>query len=218
MERAAGIILAGGRSRRMGTEKALLPLPGHTQTSFVEQLATTLRPLLKEVVLVARDAAHAAAFTLPDVCIVTDYTPDIGPLMGLYSGLQAIHAPHALVVAVDMPFVSPALVSLLLSLEQEEDTLLVPLVQGVPQVLLAVYPRSILPIIEQLLQEGRRDPRALLERAPVYYVEEAQLRLVDPQLRSFINLNTPDELRQIQSLSPESGRDSSAASAAEPSP
>jgi molybdopterin-guanine dinucleotide biosynthesis protein A len=52
----------------------------------------------------------------------------------------------------------------------------------------------VLPLVEQRLQEGRRDPRSLLEVAPVSYIEEAQLREVDPQLRSFINVNTPEEL------------------------
>jgi molybdopterin-guanine dinucleotide biosynthesis protein A len=63
-----------------------------------------------------------------------------------------------------------------------------------PQVLLAVYPRAVLPSIEGRLREGRRDPRSLLEVAPVRYIDEAQLRQVDPELRSFINVNTPGEL------------------------
>jgi molybdenum cofactor guanylyltransferase len=70
-------------------------------------------------------------------------------------------------------------------------------VNAVPQVLLALYPRTILPLIEERLQQGRRDLRCLLEVAPVQYIEEAELRKVDPELRSFVNLNTPEELKQI---------------------
>jgi molybdopterin-guanine dinucleotide biosynthesis protein A len=181
----------------MGKDKALLPLPGKDNITFVERLASILTPLCSEVLLVARDTTHAAHFTaLPGIRILTDKVPDHGPLMGLYSGMSAIHTTHALVVAVDMPFVQPALVSFLLS-QTRTDSLLVPLVHNVPQVLLAVYPRTVLALIEERLQQGRRDPRSLLEVAPVRYLEEAQLRLVDPELRSFINVNTPEELEKI---------------------
>ena len=189
----AGIILAGGASRRMGRDKALLPLPGHGDVTFVEHLASLLRPLCSEVLVVVRDEASAAHYRLQGVRLVADHIPDQGPLMGLYSGLSAMRAPRALVLAVDMPFVEPALLTFLLT-QPLTNELVVPLVGGVPQVLLALYPHSILPVIEECLQQGRRDPRALLKVAPVRYFAETQLRQIDPQLRSFINVNTPTEL------------------------
>ena len=182
----------------MGTNKALLPLPGNRHLTFVEHLASTLTPFCAETILVARDSNDAANYTLPGVQVITDKVSDHGPLMGLYTGLSAIQAQRALVVAVDMPFVQPALISFLLS-QPSTDSLLVPLVNNVPQVLLAVYPHTILPLIDDRLQQGRRDPRSLLEVAPVQYIEEAQLRLVDPELRSFVNVNTPEELEYLQS-------------------
>jgi molybdopterin-guanine dinucleotide biosynthesis protein A len=114
--------------------------------------------------------------------------------MGLYSGLKAMHSSstHALLIAVDMPFVQPTLISYLLS-QPLSNALLIPLVEQIPQVLLAVYPRAALPPIEARLREGRRDLRSLLTVYPVRYIEEAQLRTVDPQLRSFVNINTPEE-------------------------
>jgi molybdopterin-guanine dinucleotide biosynthesis protein A len=146
--------------------------------------------------VVARDAAQSASYRLPDARIIVDLIPDTGPLMGLYSGLLATMTSHAFVVAVDMPFVSPSVISFLLS-PPLTDVVRVPLIDGVPQVLLALYPRSILPLVEQRLREGRRDPRALLALTPVHFIEEAQLRLVDPQLRSFINVNTLNELEGV---------------------
>lgn len=180
----------------MGTNKALLPFPSTQHSTFVEHLACILTPMCAETILVARDTDDAAKYLLPSVRVVTDRVPDHGPLMGLYSGLKAMQAQRALVVAVDMPFVQPALISFLLS-QPFSDSLLVPVVNGVPQVLLAVYPRTVLPLIEVCLQQGRRDPRSLLEVAAVQYIEEAQLRLVDPQLRSFVNVNTPEELDSL---------------------
>jgi len=194
---SACIILAGGRSTRMGTNKALLALPGNRHITFVEHLTSTLTPLCTETILVVRDANDAANYSLAGVRVVTDNLPDYGPLMGIYTGLSAMQAPRALVVAVDMPFIQPALISFLLS-QPLTNTLLVPIVNNVPQVLLAVYPRTILPLIDQRIQQGRRDPRSLLEVAAVQYIEEAQLRLVDAELRSFVNVNTPEELNYLQ--------------------
>jgi molybdopterin-guanine dinucleotide biosynthesis protein A len=200
-----GIILAGGRSTRMGKDKALLPLPGTQQgATFVEHLVSTLAPYCSEILLVARDNTQAGDYanTLADnIHIVTDKVPGVGPLMGLYSGLSAMSAlrpssPRTLVVAVDMPFVQPALISFLIS-QPATNALLIPVVQNVPQVLLAIYPRTVLPHIEECMRQGRRDPRSLLEVAPVQYIEEEQLRQVDPQLRSFINVNTPEELEHL---------------------
>jgi molybdopterin-guanine dinucleotide biosynthesis protein A len=188
----AGILLAGGHSRRMGRDKALLPVPGTEHKTFVEHLSAVLAAFCSEVVLVARDAEQASGYACSGVRILTDEIPDVGPLMGLYSGLRAITASHALVIAVDMPFVQPAIVRLLLA-QPLDDALLVPVVDGFPQVLFAVYPRSLLPTIEERLRAGRRDPRSLLEVARVRTIDEAQLRMVDPQLRSFVNVNTPDE-------------------------
>ena len=165
----SSIILAGGRSSRMGSDKALLPLPGNEQISFVEHLVSVLAPIGSEVLLVVRDETQALAYaSLRNVRIVIDQIPDYGPLMGLYSGLSAMHSTsmYALVMAVDMPFVQPALLTYLLA-QAQGDSMLVPVVEDTPQVLLAVYPRTILPTIEALLRQGRRDPRSLLKAAPV---------------------------------------------------
>jgi molybdenum cofactor guanylyltransferase len=193
MNPPTGIILAGGRSQRMGINKALLPLPGKSSETFLAHLVSTLTPICAEILLVARDKTQFADVILPDTRVIFDQKPGGGPLMGLYSGLSAMQSSAALVVAVDMPFVQPALLTFLLA-HYQQDTLLVPVVEEVPQVLLALYPRSILPLIETLLEQGKRAPRALLEVAPVHYIEETQLRQVDPQLRSFIGINTPQDL------------------------
>ena len=190
----AGILLAGGHSRRMGRDKALLPMPGAGSETFVEHLSAVLTSYCSEVVLVVRDTRQAADYAGVTARIICDEIPGSGPLMGLYSGLRAVSAPYALVIAVDMPFVQPELIQWLLT-QPRDDTLLIPVVDGFPQVLCALYPRSILSMIEERLQAGRRDPRALLDVVKVRTIDEAQLRTVDPQLRSFVNLNTPAEFK-----------------------
>jgi molybdenum cofactor guanylyltransferase len=198
----SGIILAGGSSSRMGKNKALLPLPGNQAVTFVEYLVSLLEEFCSETLIVARDQAHARDYVFPDVRVTIDETPGIGPLMGLYSGLSAIHTTRALIVAVDLPLVQRALLSFLLSQPLPADTLLVPLMHNIPQVLLALYPRSILPFVKEQLLLGRRDLRCLLKGAPVQFVEEAQLIQLDPQLRSFMNINTPEQLRHVLQTDP----------------
>jgi molybdopterin-guanine dinucleotide biosynthesis protein A len=198
----SGIILAGGSSSRMGKNKALLSLPGNKAVTFIEYLVSLLEEFCSETLIVARDQAHVRDYVFPGVRVTFDETPGIGPLMGVYSGLSAIHTTHALVVAVDLPCIQPALLSFLLSQRLPTDTLLVPLVHNIPQVLLAIYPRSVLPFVKEQLLQGRRDLRCLLNIAPVQFVEEAQLRQIDPQLRSFKNINTPEELRQVLQTGP----------------
>ncbi len=193
----SGIILAGGSSSRMGKNKALLPLPGNQAVTFVGYLVSLLEACCSETLIVACNHAQALEYVFPGVRVTIDEIPGIGPLMGLYSGLSAIQTTHALVIAVDLPCVKPALLSFLLSQPLPADTLLVPLVHEIPQVLLAIYPRSILPVVKEQLQQGRRDLRCLLQVAPVQFIEEAQLLQIDPQLRSFINVNTPEELREL---------------------
>ncbi len=189
----AGIILAGGRSTRMGRDKATLPLPDDANTTFVEHLATLIAVQCSEVVLVVRNQEQAAWYGHLGISIVTDEMPDVGPLMGLYTGLRTINASHALVTAVDMPFVRPEMITFLLSLPLDETSVLVPVVNDIPQVLFAVYARAILPLIEERLRAGRRDPRSLLDVAPVRYIEEATLRTIDSKLRSFVNVNTLED-------------------------
>lgn len=179
----------------MGQDKALLPCPDNQQISFVEQLATLLLSACREVILVVRDVSQAATYArhVPSsVRIVTDKVPDTGPLMGLYSGLCEMQSSRALVTAVDTPFLEYSMISFLLS-ESVSNQPVIPIVDNFPQVLLAVYPRTMLPVIEAKLQAGRRDPRALLQVTEVRFLEEKQLRAVDSQLRSFVNINTPED-------------------------
>jgi molybdopterin-guanine dinucleotide biosynthesis protein A len=203
----------------MGCDKALLPLPGlqnvsssghtsdiaHQYTPFLAQQASILSVLCPHVVLVVRDHEQADLYApyLPSTAqVVLDQQPDIGPLMGLYSGLSVLAERQidcALVTAVDAPLLQSSLARWLLTQASEREVIM-PIVDGIPQVLLAVYPRAVLPQIEQRLREGRRDPRSLLQLVPVRSIEEAQLRQVDPELRSFLNVNTPEEFSSLPPL------------------
>lgn len=183
----------------MGSNKALLALPGESSLTFVERLTSLLSGVCAEILLVARDEVSAREYAFFSTearrRLIYDQQPDVGPLMGLYSGLQATSCSHALVLAVDLPYVRPELLTWLHAFPLDEYAL-IPRVQGIPQVLLARYPRALLPLIAECLRSGRRDPRALLERAPVRFLEEELVRAVDPDLRSFVNINTPEDFQR----------------------
>lgn len=197
----SGIILAGGSSRRMGKDKALLPYPGKPgdpPETFLEHLVGVLASCCSDVVVAVRDEAQASLYANSGAQIILDSMPGGGPLVGLYSALQAICMPYAILVAVDMPFVTPQLLAYML-LHYQENSALVPVVNGYPQLTLAIYPRSMLPLIEERIRQGRRDLRCLLEDAGVRYIEGEQLRAADPALRSFLGVNTPEELKNMLS-------------------
>lgn len=183
-ERRSLIILAGGLSRRMGRDKASLPVGGQM---LVEHVAGRLGPTVDEVIVAGGDHPPLAGRWQ----WVADAKPGLGPLSGILSGLRAAQAPCAMVVACDQPDVEPTLVELLFDLADGVDAA-VPLLPAGPEGTCAVYWQGVAGAVAQQL-EGDRSVRGLLDRLHVRYVGEAELRAVDPGLRSFRNLNTPSE-------------------------
>ena len=196
------IILAGGESRRMGVNKALLRLaPGGP--TLIEQVVATTAPL-GPALLVTNTPDQYAFLNVP---MVPDARPGSGALGGLYSGLRAAGASFNLAVACDMPFLRPALLRYLADQPRDYDVLIPrwsePHPEGTrprPQLetLHAIYSRACLPAIERHLDAGDLRLVSFFRDVQVRYVEEVELRRVDPTLHSFRNLNTPEELAQAQ--------------------
>ena len=117
-----------------------------------------------------------------------------GPLAGVAAGLANITTPWAFVVACDMPFIESALIELL-ARYREDYQAVVPVVQGYRQTLAAFYARSCLETIRAHLADGgRSNLRAVLEKLRVRYPDEAELAKADPGLRSFFDLDTPEDV------------------------
>ena len=190
----SGIILAGGASSRMGRNKALLAMDGQ---KLVERVAGTLAQLTDDVLIVANDADSYRFLGIP---IVPDVEPGFGPLMGLYSGLRAARGELAVAVAVDMPFLSPDLLKMLVSLAPGYDVV-IPHALDRLHPLCAVYRRATcLPAIEQAIARGQRRLIAFHPDVRVREVDEVQLRQVSPDLRALMNVNTPEELAAARAL------------------
>lgn len=188
------LIMAGGQSQRMGQDKASLLLG---EQSLLQHVSAIVLPMFAQVVVSVR--APRPDIALPQVC---DTYPDAGPLAGLYAGLSGARTAWVFAVATDMPFVRTKLIEQLAALRAdllatgaERPRAIVPVVGGHPQPLAAFYARDSLPVIEGLLaSEGRCGLRTALARLPVRYVEEAELRAADPELSSFFDLDTPEDL------------------------
>lgn len=184
-----GILLAGGKSRRMGEDKRFL-LVGE-QTLFERTLAV-LQSIFETVcVVIAQDSPPLKA----EVPVFRDLIAGCGSLGGLYTGLKQAHTEYAFVVACDMPFLNPILVRYLVSLRDKTDIVMVRLEQGL-QPTHALYSRRCLPVIEGMLQARLLKIQYLATHQSLHtrLVAESELRKIDHEGLSFINVNTPADL------------------------
>jgi molybdopterin-guanine dinucleotide biosynthesis protein A len=177
------VILAGGLSRRMGRDKAALPAGDGT---LIDHLARRLAPVVLETIV----AGGSGRPQLPGATMVDDRYPGQGPLAGIHAGLLAARYPYVWVVGCDLPDADPALAALLLGLAGDVDAV-VPRINSEPQGVCALYDRALASRIDSLLAAGERRVKILLADSKVRYVTEEELRAVDPELRSFRNINTP---------------------------
>jgi len=181
------IILAGGESRRMGQDKASMLLGERT---LLQNVAASLQPLFAEVVVSVRE--HRSDIGLPQVCDDPEYR---GPLGGLLAGLESVTTRWVFLTACDMPFISPAVIHYL-EPQRTGCQAVVPRVHGHLQPLAAFYEKSCVDEIRALLQDpsARHSLCAALERFHTRQIIEIELRQVDPQLHSFFDLDTPQDL------------------------
>jgi molybdenum cofactor guanylyltransferase len=185
------LLNAGGSSRRMGQPKALLPMPG-TATPLIRHIAARLLPLAADLLVIANDPAIAAALNPLPARWLPDAYPDTGPLGGLATGLAASE-DWCICVACDLPFVQPALFRYLLSQTSDDWDAVVPLVEDRPQPLHALYHPRCLAAIEASLAGGQRRMDSFLPRVRTRFIGSDELRPFDKALRSFVNVNTPEE-------------------------
>jgi molybdopterin-guanine dinucleotide biosynthesis protein A len=189
IEDCTALILAGGDSRRMGQDKASLVLQGKT---LLEHVTTTMRQVFSKVIVSVRQPR--VGVELPQVC---DEVSASGPLAGLVAGLAQAKTPWVFAVACDMPFITPALVQGLAALRGQHQAV-VPVVDGHLQPLAAFYATSALATLRASLAGDDRSFRGALQKLDVRYVSEAELLKMDPQLRSFFDLDTPQDFDAAQ--------------------
>ncbi|MGB1287163.1 MAG: molybdenum cofactor guanylyltransferase [Aggregatilineales bacterium] len=188
---------AGGQSRRMGRDKATTLLNGKMMlTHLIEKL-----PPYLPIFLISNTPEKHAIFECP---IVADVLPGKGAPGGIYTALHHSQTPWTLCLACDTPLLSSALLMYLLSqMEIDSDAAaIVPIVNERYQPLHVLYHQHCKTVFHDQLHNNEKVPaiRSLLDMLPLKTLNEQTLRQYDPDLRSFINVNTPDELRHVEKL------------------
>ena len=194
-----GVILAGGKSRRMGENKAFLRLGSDT---LIGHVIKGMKSIADELLLITNKPDEYAQL---DIKMHHDIIQNVGTLGGIHSGLT--NASHETVICVgcDSPFLNPNLLNYLVSVlgkydavmpttKKESDT------QKTLQTLCAVYSKQCIPIIEDMLKQSELRVHALQEHANVLSVHPEKWKLYDPDGLSFFNINTPEDYIQAQSI------------------
>jgi molybdenum cofactor guanylyltransferase len=190
-EAITGFVLAGGKSTRMGRDKAGLSLGGRT---------------LLETALEAARAAAGEVFILgsPELYdgygpVIPDVFPGCGPLGGIHAALARTKTEFNLIIGVDTPFLSPGLLGYIVDRALEARvSVTAPEIAGYPQPLCAVYSRDFLTVAEQALKAGKYKIVPLFPRERTLLIAEAELKRFAFTAEMFENLNTPEDLERAR--------------------
>ena len=190
-----GILLAGGKSRRMGEDKRYLVVGEQT---LLERGLGVLRSTFQEVlVVIAQDSPQLVV----DARVVRDLIPDCGSLGGLYTGLIQATTPYIFVVACDMPFLDQAVIAQFTSRRATADIVMAK-IEARLHPMHALYGKRCLPVVERMIQARQLKIQEIVSQSSlrVQYVTETDLLTVDPTGRSFYNVNTPADFEVVRSL------------------
>ena len=190
-----GILLAGGKSLRMGEDKRHLVVGEQT---LLERGLAVLHSIFQEVlVVIAQDSPPLGV----NARVVRDLVPDCGSLGGLYSGLMQATTPWVFVVACDMPFLNQAAIAQFTSRRTTADIVMAKLDARL-QPMHAIYSKQCLPVLEQMIRARQLKIQEMVSQSSlrIRYVTEADLLTIDPSGRSFYNVNTLADLEAARSL------------------
>jgi molybdopterin-guanine dinucleotide biosynthesis protein A len=186
LEQATGVILAGGASSRMGSNKALLPYRGGR---FIEAICRQLAELFPEVIVVTNMPEQ---YRFLPCRKVPDLFPNIGPLAGIHSGLCHSATPYIFAVACDMPNLNAELIRRLAAGAKGVDVVIPESGKGL-EPMHAFYGQGCRAAMEEALVAGDRKIVSFFERVTVRTVSHGEVAAVDPDFASFRNINTPDD-------------------------
>jgi molybdenum cofactor guanylyltransferase len=185
-----GVILAGGKSTRYGTNKAFAEVQG---VRLIERTIRVMGSVCPRLLLVTNTPAEYAYLQLP---MVEDLIKGLGPLGGIYTGLEVIDDENGLFVACDMPFLREDLLRCMVTLRGDFDAV-VPRVNWMVEPLHALYTKNCLPSLREFIRSQELQILKFFQKIRVRYMEEEEIRKIDPDLKSFFNINRPEELERI---------------------
>jgi len=182
-----GVILSGGKSLRMGEDKAFLKIGG---MPIIERTIRLLQELFEETIVITNQKEHYQHLGLN---VFDDLIPDLGALGGLYTGIVRSSFDYSFVVACDMPFLNRTVIELLTEQTGDFDVI-IPKTEDGLQPLHAIYSKRCLSAILQILKEKKNRIIDIFPLVRVNVIDEKGFISLDPKRLSFINLNTPEDL------------------------
>jgi molybdopterin-guanine dinucleotide biosynthesis protein A len=186
-----GIILSGGKSTRMGENKAFIEIEG---IPIIHRIHTLFEKLFKEIIIVTDQKGR---FSNINAKVYSDLFPNKGVLGGIYTGLFFSNFQYAFCVACDMPFLKESVIKFLMK-EIEGYEVVVPKTKDGLQPLHAIYSKNCLEPIKKIIEQDKYKVIDLYPMVRVKIVKENEFSYLDPTNESFINVNTPEELHLIK--------------------
>ena len=193
IEDVSGVVLAGGRSTRYGKNKALVKFHG---IPLIERVLDVMRPIFRRVIIITNTPDEYSYLELP---MYQDIIKGLGPLGGINTGLRVIPG-SGFFVACDMPFLNQGLIRHIVEIKADFDVV-VPRISGNMEALHALYGKGCQSKIEGLINSGIYQVFRFFNEVSVRYVDEDEVRIFDPDLRSFLNINSPEGLDDFDNLS-----------------
>lgn len=200
MTDATGFITAGGRSSRMGQDKSWLQLSGR---SMIEYVISALAPATQTIAIIANRPEYQR-LGLP---VFADSHSDIGPLEAIRTALENSLTSRVVLVGCDLPFVTPDLFKLLLSIPGDQYATVPIGPDGRLEPLCAIYRREAQPVVSELIRQGDRKVSLLFDRVPTRLVAFEELRHLSGANVFFENINTPDDYARVRDWLGTAGRD-----------
>ena len=190
------IVLAGGKSLRLGRSKALEVIGGK---SLIERVVERLEPVANQLLIVTSQEQPDLPVTVKAEVLIDVY-PGKGPLGGIYTGLVSSRSSQSIVVACDMPFLNTELLRYMIELSGDFDAVVPRLANGMIEPLHAVYSKNCLGIMKIRLENNELGITPFLNQLRVRYIEEAECQRFDPQLLTFFNINRQADLERAIEL------------------
>jgi len=182
-----GIILAGGKSSRYGANKAFAEFNG---IQLIERVITVIGSVFERLILITNTPHEYAHLNLP---MYEDLIKGLGPIGGILTGLEAISDESGFFVACDMPFINSDLIHYMVDVRDDYDAV-VPRISWKIEALHALYGKSCITAIRELIESGEYQTIKFFNRVRVRYVDWDEIRAFDPKQRTFFNINSPQEL------------------------
>ncbi len=195
------IILAGGKSSRLGRNKALQIIHGRT---LIQRVVDRIGMLSTEIIIVTADGEAMPCYSTVEIKTIADVYPEKGPLVGIYSGLICASGSRAIVVGCDTPFLSVSLLKYMTQICPTHDVV-VPRIKNKLEPLCAVYSMNCSGPIKKLLEQDERRIDRLFSMVKVEYIEEDVINRLDPEHLSFFNINSQADLDRAKKLTTKGG-------------